>query len=118
MIPSAYSTLQDLITFNECTNSGDRIFLYRSAEVFGVWVAYGLSAFILHRALSAKMLARECFSEEMQMPVVAVREPFLNGLSTEFDLSEPDDRRRIYHICSPFDEVGKSYSAWARSLRG
>lgn len=59
----------ELITLNEVLNDGSQIFFYQE-ETTGIWVAWGYSAFLLHRMIGKKCLTN--YSELMQMPCTLI----------------------------------------------
>ena len=96
---------------NEVNNRGDRIHLYFNGWV-GLYVAYGISAFLL----SKETEVTPKYSEDMQMPVAVINAGHYDQLEPRLDVLEKVENYRCLKTTVAYDEA--EYSEWAGKLRG
>ena len=98
------------ITRNEVFNDGKTIHLYFNGMI-GLYVAYGISAFLLTKYAHAK----PSYSEEMQMPVAVINAEHFELLSKQLGLSKTVKNYRCLVVEEKADE--EEYFEWAGQLR-
>lgn len=98
------------ITKNEIFNDGKTIHLYFNGMI-GLYVAYGISAYLLYKNTKAKA----SYSEEMQMPVAVINSEHYQELSQKIGLSKKVSNYRCLIVEGKADE--DEYFEWAGQLR-
>ena len=98
------------ITINEVNNDGTAIHLYFNGWV-GLYVAYGISAFLL----SKETEVAPSYSEDMQMPVAVINVAHYNLLKEKLEVTRKRDSYRCLKADVAYDE--KEYDEWAALLR-
>lgn len=99
------------ITKNEILNDGKTIHLYFNGMI-GLYVAYGISAFLLTKYAKPK----PSYSEAMQMPVVVINAEHYEELSKQLGLSGKFKNYRCLKVEAAADM--DEYMNWASELRG
>ena len=102
--------MSENITRNEILNDGRTIHLYFNGMI-GLYVAYGISAYLLCRCTKAK----PSYSEEMQMPVAVINAEHYEELSKTIGLSKKMGSYRRLEVAEAYDE--NDYDEWAGRLR-
>lgn len=102
--------MNENIVKNELFNDGKTIHLYFNGMI-GLYVAYGISAFLLCKFAHAK----PSYSEDMQMPVAVINAEHYEELKKQLGLSKNISSYR----CLVVDETVNmgEYSDWADRLR-
>jgi hypothetical protein len=103
--------MNENISRNEIFNDGKTIHLYFNGMI-GLYVAYGISAFLLYQYAQAK----PSYSDEMQMPVAVINAEHYEALAKQLGLSKNVSGYRCLKTEVPIDM--EAYSAWAEELRG
>ena len=103
--------MSENIVLNEVNNRGDRIHLYFNGWV-GLYVAYGISAFLLSKETGVTPK----YSEDMQMPVVVINAGHYDQLNQQLEVLEKVENSRCLKATVAYDE--NEYSEWASQLRG
>ena len=99
------------ITRNEILNDGKTIHLYFNGMI-GLYVAYGVSAFLLTKYAKAK----PSYSESMQMPVAVINAEHYEELAKQLGLSGKIKNYRCLQVEAEADM--DEYMNWASQLRG
>ena len=102
--------MNENITKNEILNDGKTIHLYFNGMI-GLYVAYGISAYLLCKNTKAKA----SYSEEMQMPVAVINSEHYQELSKKIGLSKKVSNYRCLIVDEKADE--DEYSEWSGQLR-
>lgn len=102
--------MSENITRNEIFNDGRTIHLYFNGMI-GLYVAYGISAFLLTRYAHAK----PSYSDDMQMPVAVINAEHYEELKKQLGLSKEIKNYRCLEVSETYDE--KEYDEWASLLR-
>ena len=102
--------MSENITKNEILNDGRTIHLYFNGMI-GLYVAYGISAFLLCKYAKAK----PSYSEEMQMPVAVINAEHYEELKKQLGLSKEIKNYRCLEVAEAYDE--NEYDVWASQLR-
>lgn len=102
--------MNENITKNEILNDGKTIHLYFNGMI-GLYVAYGISAFLLCKFAQAK----PSYSEDMQMPVAVINAEHFEELKKELGLSKSFKNYRSLTVNKEVDM--DDYSGWAGELR-
>ena len=102
--------MNESITRNEVLNDGKTIHLYFNSMI-GLYVAYGISAFLLWKHAHAK----PSYSEDMQMPVAVINAEHYEALKTQLGLSKTFKNYRCLKVDTPYNE--EEYDEWAGKLR-
>lgn len=102
--------MNENIVLNEVNNRGDRIHMYFNGWV-GLYVAYGVSAFLLSKETEVS----PSYSEDMQMPVAVINAGHYDQLKQQLEVIKKIDNYRCLKADIPYDEKG--YSEWAGALR-
>ncbi len=97
--------MNENITINEVENDGRTIHLYFNGLV-GLYVAYGLSAFILSKQTEVK----PSFSEDYQMPVVVINQAHCESLKGKLEVVKEAKRYCCLRVEEPVDE--HAYDEW------
>lgn len=102
--------MNENIVKNELLNNGQTIHLYFNGMI-GLYVAYGISAYLLCKYAKAK----PSYSEDMQMPVAVINAEHYEVLKKKLGLS----KNRSNYRCLIVDETADmdEYSDWAGQLR-
>ncbi len=101
----------ELITLNECQNTGNIIHLYYNS-ISGCWNAFGISAFLLKELCKAKNItAIESYSKEYQMPTSFVID-VVDVLKNATIIKSVDS----YYALEVEGKI-EDYGSWASSLR-
>ena len=102
--------MNEIITRNEVLNDGRTIHLYFNGLV-GLYVAYGVSAFLLSRlgTVSAS------YSMDMQLPVVVLNATHYEELCRQVEVLRDVRNYRCLRAMDNMDET--EYAAWAGGLR-
>lgn len=102
--------MSENITKNEIFNDGKTIHLYFNGMI-GLYVAYGVSAFLLCKYAKAK----PSYSEDMQLPVAVINAEHYEELKAQLGLSKDMSGYR----CLVADEAADmdEYDEWAGALR-
>lgn len=99
------------ITRNEIQNDGKTIHLYFNGMI-GLYVAYGISAYLLTKYAKAK----PSYSEAMQMPVAVINAEHYEELAKQLKLSGKNKNYRCLKVEVEADM--DEYMNWASELRG
>ena len=102
--------MNENITKNEILNDGKTIHLYFNGMI-GLYVAYGISAYLLCKYAKAKT----SYSEDMQMPVAVINAEHYEALEKQLGLSKTFKNYRCLQVEKAYDE--DEYSEWAGALR-
>ena len=102
--------MNEFISKNEIFNDGKMIHLYFNGMI-GVYVAYGISAYLLCQHVQAK----PSYSVEMQMPVAVLNAEHYEELVKMLALSKNEHSYRCLVVDTPADM--DAYSEWAYQLR-
>lgn len=102
--------MNENITKNEIFNDGKTIHLYFNGMI-GLYVAYGISAYLLCKYAKAK----PSYSEVMQMPVAVLNAEHYEALKKELGLSKSFKNYRCLAVKKEADM--DDYSDWAGKLR-
>lgn len=102
--------MSENITRNEVLNDGKTIHLYFNGMI-GLYVAYGISAFLLTKYAHAK----PSYSDDMQMPVAVINVEHFEELSKQLELSRNVKNYRCLVVEEKADE--KEYSEWVDRIR-
>lgn len=102
--------MNESITKNERLNDGKTIHLYFNG-IMGLYVAYGVSAFLLTKYAKAK----PSYSDDMQMPVAVINAEHYEELKGQVRLSKEIKNYRCLEIDKTYD--GKEYQEWFAHLR-
>ena len=105
-----YKLMNESITLNEVMNTGTGIHLYFNGIV-GLYVAYGISAFLLSRQTEVS----PSYSEEMQMPVVVINVAHFNLLKEQLEVVRASQSYCCLKPTVAYNE--DEYSSWAADLR-
>ena len=103
--------MNENISKNEIFNDGKTIHLYFNGMV-GLYVAYGISAFLLCKYASAK----PSYSNDMQMPVAVINVEHYEALMNSIGLSKSESNYRCMAVDQAVDM--DEYVEWASQLRG
>lgn len=103
--------MNENISKNEIFNDGKTIHLYFNGMI-GLYVAYGISAFLLCKYTAAK----PSYSDNMQMPVAVINVEHYEELMNRIGLSRSVSNYRCMavDVAADMDE----YVEWASQLRG
>ena len=96
---------------NEVNNRGDRIHMYFNGWV-GLYVAYGVSAFLLSKETEVS----PSYSEDMQMPVAVINAGHYDQLKQQLEVIKKIDNYRCLKPNVAYYEA--EYTEWASLLRG
>ena len=102
--------MNENITKNEILNDGRTIHLYFNGMI-GLYVAYGISAYLLCKYTKAK----PSYSDEMQMPVAVINAEHYEAIEKQLGLSKIFKNYRCLKVGSEYSE--EAYSEWAFQLR-
>ena len=102
--------MNEEITRNEIFNDGRGIHLYFNGMI-GLYVAYGISAFLLCRYAQAK----PSYSEEMQMPVAVINAERYERLEKQIGLTSARENYRWLEAEEAADM--EEYADWAAGVR-
>ncbi len=102
--------MNENITRNEIFNDGKTIHLYFNGMI-GLYVAYGISAYLLCRHTAAKA----SYSEEMQMPVAVLNAEHYETLAQQIGTMKNVGNYRCLEVAEAADM--DEYSEWAAALR-
>jgi hypothetical protein len=102
--------MNENITKNEILNDGKTIHLYFNGMI-GLYVAYGISAFLLCKYAKAK----PSYSDDMQMPVAVINAEHYEALEEQLGLSKTFKNYRCLKVVKAYDE--NEYEEWASALR-
>jgi hypothetical protein len=102
--------MSENITRNEILNDGKTIHLYFNGMI-GLYVAYGISAFLLAKYAHAK----PSYSKDMQMPVAVINAEHYEELKKQLGLSKNVKNYRCLEVAEAYNE--KEYDEWAGKLR-
>lgn len=102
--------MNENITKNEIFNDGKTIHLYFNGMI-GLYVAYGVSAFLLCKYAKAK----PSYSDDMQMPVAVINAEHYEALEDQLGLSKTFKNYRCLKVETAYDE--NEYDEWASTLR-
>ena len=102
--------MSENITRNEVLNDGRTIHLYFNGMI-GLYVAYGISAFLLTKYAKAK----SSYSEDMQMPVAVINAEHYEELKRLLGLSKDIKNYRCLEVAETYNE--NEYDEWASQLR-
>ena len=102
--------MNETITCNEVLNDGRTVHLYFDGRV-GLHVAYGISAFLLSRAVEAAV----SYSMDMQMPAAMVDTACRKRLEQRMEVLEDTHGYCCLRSGDSMDEAG--YADWAGDLR-
>ena len=103
------------VTLNECRNDASTVHLYFLDEA-GMWLACGMSAFLLDRL--AQVCGAGCitaYSESLMMPTAVVTPRGLQSVAASCSGGNEASGRVV--LRSGLRIESKSYRAWARVLR-
>lgn len=102
--------MNENVTINEVNNAGDRIHLYFNGWV-GLYVAYGVSAFLLSKETEVS----PSYSEDMQMPAAVINVAHYNELKGKLEMLRKGENYRCLKAKAHYDD--NEYTEWAASLR-
>lgn len=102
--------MNENIVKNEFLNDGRTIHLYFNGMI-GLYVAYGISAYLLCRFIQAK----PSYSEDMQMPVAVINAEHYEELKKQLGQSKNIKSYRCLIVDKAADM--DDYSDWADRLR-
>ena len=102
--------MNENISRNEIFNDGKTIHLYYDGMI-GLYVAYGISAFLLCKYASAK----PSYSDDMQMPVAVINVEHYEELTKRIGLSDSVSNYRCLAVDHAVDM--DEYVEWASQLR-
>ena len=102
--------MYDIITRNEILNNGKTIHLYFNGMI-GLYVAYGVSAFLLYKYANGK----PSYSEDMQMPVAVINAEHFEELAIRLGMSKNVSGYRCLNTDLSVDM--EKYEEWASKLR-
>jgi len=102
--------MNEKITLNEVMNDGKTIHLYFNGMI-GLYVAYGISAYLLCKNTKAK----PSYSEDMQMPVAVLNAEHYEEMKIKLGLSESVKNHRCFVVKEKADD--DEYVEWANKLR-
>lgn len=102
--------MNENIARNEILNDGKTIHLYFNGMI-GLYVAYGISAFLLCKNAAAK----PSYSDDMQMPVAVINAEHYEELTNRISLSKDAGNYRCLVVETPADM--DEYKEWASQLR-
>ena len=103
--------MNEIITKNEIFNDGKTIHLYFNSMI-GLYVAYGISAFLLYKCVNIT----PSYSEEMQMPVAMISAEHFKELGRKIGQLKNVSNYRCLAVNEQADM--DEYSEWANQLRG
>ncbi len=102
--------MNENITRNEIFNGGKTIHLYFNGMI-GLYVAYGISAYLLCK----HTLAKASYSEEMQMPVAVINAGHYEEMAQQIGTMKNVGNYRCLEVAEAADM--DEYSEWAGALR-
>ncbi len=105
----------ELILANESDNNGESIYLYRN-EKYGLWVAYGFSAYSLRLLIKSKGYdSIRKYSHIVNMPLTMVDDSVIMGLyRSEYKLTRSDSYFKVNFLREYTDN---DYLRWETKLK-
>lgn len=104
----------EIITFNECTNSGNRVYAYYN-HVVGAMEAYAYSAYLAAKLVKGVLCL---WSDEMQMPCAVLRKQQMEELLKNGEVAEEISVDIVQLNLSAPEAYNKDgYDLWLRMLK-
>lgn len=104
----------DLITLNECSNDGSKVYLYYVDDI-GQWCAFGVSAYLIDQVLTPGINGiAKSFSRKMQMPAVTIDNAMFEQMRLTHNSQSINDGRLL--LLDSKDDLSE-YATWTTELR-
>lgn len=109
------SDFSEIIVFNECANTGDRVYTYHNEKV-GAMEAFGYSAYMVSKLVNEVLCM---WDDKVDMPCVVLRKLQMEDLLLNGKVDESGSTPEIVQVNlttpTTYDKVG--YEQWLEALK-